>query len=155
AKGHTFLIKNSGTIVSTIATFGGAVNATLYPGLTQFELTDNSTLAGTVPRNRFLLNNRQTFGDANVTVLPQQSSIIVVSTSANLTAPRTATLPAISQLSPGQLVLIVDGFGGVSAANTLTTAPNGADTGGAVVLNRANDFVLLEANTTLSSWTLV
>ena len=64
-----------------------------------------------------------------------------VYTMAVLTAPRTWTLPAASALNKGERITVVDTFGGINGANTLSIVRDGADTidGGAaaVVLNTA------------------
>ena len=64
-----------------------------------------------------------------------------VYTMATLSAPRTWTLPPASDLNKGERIVVIDAFGGIGGANTLSVVRDGTDTinGGtaAVVLDTA------------------
>lgn len=75
-----------------------------------------------------------TFGNASYVVLTTDR---VVATSVSFTNPRTVTLPAVSTLNPGQMVVVVDSFGAINGANDLTIAANAADT-----INGAASFTI-------------
>ncbi len=96
--------------------------------------------------------NRTARGDASYTILSTDRFIALIAT---LTAPRTFTLPPASALKTGQAITIVDEAGGVSAANTLTIAPAGADTidgAASLALVSARQMVTLRSDGT-SKWT--
>ena len=78
-----------------------------------------------------------------------------VYTMATLSAPRIWTLPAASSLNKGERLTIIDTFGGINGANTLSIARDGVDTidGGSadVVLNTAYASVQLVTDG-VSNW---
>ena len=67
----------------------------------------------------------QTMSDANVTV---SATVTIVGTSATFTAPRTVTLPSASTVPSGLSINIIDTFGAINGANTLTILRAGTDT---------------------------
>lgn len=64
-------------------------------------------------------------GDSDYTILPTDHT---VGTSATISTPRTWTLPAASSVNPGDSILIVDMFGGITNAFYIVVAAAGADT---------------------------
>jgi hypothetical protein len=156
-KGRRLLVFNTG-ISCSVQDFSGATIITLLEGpggVIEFELIDNTTQVGQLKIVRILQNFHNSFGDTNATLIDGWAPISVSSTSANLTAPRTWTLPAASAFLPGTFQLIVDGAGGVSSTNTLMIAVPGGSGGSSTVLNRAHDFVLYERDTSSNRWNIV
>lgn len=93
-----------------------------------------------------------THGDSIYTIL---STDRVVATSAAFTASRTWTLPAANSVNAGQLLVVTDLAGGVTASNTLVISRVGADTingGTSVTINAANNAFYLISDGS-SKWT--
>lgn len=67
----------------------------------------------------------QSMSDADATV---SAGVTYVRTSASFTSPRTLTLPAASTVPAGLSIVVLDTFGAVNGANTLTIARAGSDT---------------------------
>lgn len=89
---------------------------------------------------------RASFGDADY-VVPTTDRYVALT--AALTAPRNVSLPAASAYPGGMILTVQDEAGGVSAVNTLTLVPNGADTingAASVVLKAPRAAILLRSN---------
>jgi hypothetical protein len=161
AKGRPLLLINgSPTIGFSVNAFGGAGLGLTMPGnaVGELVLTDDLTQAGTFTVVRLWTTSVASHGDAGASLIFGGALITTHRTSANLTAPRTWTLPSIFSWIAGAYLLIIDANGGVSATNTLSIARAGTDTinnGTApVVLNRAHDWVLLQSDG-VSNWNIV
>jgi hypothetical protein len=91
-------------------------------------------------------------GDSIYTILATDR---VVGTNASFTASRTWTLPAANAVNAGQMTLVADFQGTVTASNTLVISRAGADTingGTTVTISAANGAYLLWSDGT-SKWT--
>lgn len=100
----------------------------------------------------FQMTNGTGVGDA---VYPMVAGDRYVYTTANLTTPRTWTLPPANSLNKGERIVVADAFSGVSSTNTLTLARNGSDTinGGtsSVVISVAKGFAVFVTDG-VSNW---
>jgi hypothetical protein len=99
-------------------------------------------------------------GDQNVSLLPTLSSgnhVLLVYTTATLTAARTWTLPDPTTIAPGATIIIADLAGGVSATNMLSVQRHGTEhiNGGtaSIVLNHAYAWCALVTDGT--NWSSV
>src|SRR5215475_6358200 len=72
-----------------------------------------------------LIGKITTYGDVSTTIA---STDRVVATSATLTAARTWTLPAANALKAGEVITVIDAFGGINGANVLGVQRAGSDT---------------------------
>jgi hypothetical protein len=100
------------------------------------------------------IDSRTARGDADYVILTTDE---VVALNAALSTTRTFTLPTAASVDAGRRLTVVDEALGVTAANTLTLARNGADTiNGAtsLVFTQAGRGVILESDGT-SKWTIV
>lgn len=163
AKGRRlFIINGSGTVTFALKDFSGnplSNTPTVGAGAAvEVELVDNSSSTGGLISYRSVGIGTFPQGNGNVSMVDGGGPISVWRTSAAFTAPRTWTLPAISDAPQGTYLLVVDSFGTVTSTNTLSVARAGADTinGGtaSVVLNRAFDWVLL-VRAGASNWHIV
>lgn len=145
ATDETLLIVSDGTnYFGALVAAGGVTSVASRTGAVTFQASD---------RNSSNLNiDRSTArGDADYTVLATDRTVV---TSAAFTNPRTFTLPAANAVNAGQMLVISDLAGGVSATNTLTIARAGSDTiNGAtsLVLNAAYALAVLWSDGT-SAW---
>lgn len=88
-------------------------------------IATNTTNIATNTASLVPLIGRHVHGDSNYTILA--SDVPFLQLSANLTAPRTWTLPLSNSLPAGTLLTIQDG-GGINGANTLTIQRQSTDT---------------------------
>jgi hypothetical protein len=76
-------------------------------------------------RANIKIESRQTFSNANVTVLPATTVAEQIGT---MSASRTVTLPLANSVNPGKELLIIDGSGTASISNSIVLAASGSDT---------------------------
>jgi hypothetical protein len=164
AVGRLFLIANTGTNVFSVRTFGagpGSDRPIAIGGvLAVYQDIITGLVGGSIEYKYWPQPNRTAFGNANNGLKSNSALLNVFVTNAAFTLARTWTLDQAIYYPPGALILVSDDFGGVTASNTLSVAPNSTlpDTinGGAasVVINRARGFVLLECDG-VSNFTVV
>lgn len=130
-------------LTGDVTTTAGALAASIQPGvvtnakfasMAAATIKCNATGSSAAPtdcaaalaRSSAVLNieNATSTGDANYAI--QAADRAVYHTA--LTAARTDTLPAAASLNPGQLLVIADWRGVVTATNTISAARNGATT---------------------------
>ena len=96
------------------------------PSFSVLPINKGGTNAITAAAARVSLNveSRSTFSNANYTVL---STDRYVAQNGTMTAPRTLTLPLASSMNAGQLLIIIDESGTLSATNSLNIVATGGN----------------------------
>jgi hypothetical protein len=137
---------------------GGRSNAAfLVP--TAAKGTSSNLVASTAFVTRFLGNiSVSRPGDASVNLNIAAALTTQFFADVVLTMPRTWTLPSTSAVATGQMILIADTVGAVSAGNTLTIAAAVGDNingVGTFVLNHNFASLLLVVDTLNTAWNVV
>lgn len=83
-------------------------------------------------------------GDSDLTIAADDRAVV---TSASLTNPRAWTIPAASDVNPGQILVVSDLAGGVTSSNTITLTRDGSDT-----INGGTTLVMRNARSTALLW---
>lgn len=118
-------------------------------------IANNLSDVASAPASRVNLNveTHSTNGDSDYSI---KTTDRVLATSATLTAPRTWTLPSAAGVNPGQTIIIVDEFNGITSTNTVTLAVQSGQklnttTNGTYVLSATGSVLVLESDG-VSNW---
>jgi hypothetical protein len=141
---------------SQVAVFTGAQGETVMDTTNnRLVVSDGATVGGwpAAKLAEVITNTRMAVSDAAYMALATDRMVAYTA----LTAARVVSLPASSAYPTGTRLLIVDESGNCSTTNTLTLAPNGADTidgAASAVVNAPYGFIGVESNAA-GAWTIV
>jgi len=131
---------------------GGGVGAAQTYGTLGLGAGGTAATSAAAARVSLVIDQLTTQGDANTSIAATTRTI---ATSATFTAARTWTLPAANAVNAGQSVVVLDQFGGINGANTLTIQRAGADTinGGSAITLTSQFAGAIVVSDGSSKWT--
>lgn len=138
------LVSDGANWFGALVSAGGVSSVAGRSGAVTFQASDRNG-------SHLNIDSATARGDASYTILATDRTVV---TNAAFTNPHTFTLPAANAVNAGQMLVVADLAGGISATNTLTIARAGSDTlngGTSIALNAAYASAMLWSDG-VSAW---